>query len=85
MQAHDFVVTSARPDGEQPSWRIIWNYLVPPKVMSCKICRNALANKTNLFGAAWLPRQHEKCDDGNTRIYFMFLYVARMLEVSEKQ
>lgn len=39
-----------RPDGECPSWKLIWTCPVPPKVktLAWKICRNALATKANL-------------------------------------
>jgi hypothetical protein len=32
MQTHDRGATSSRPDGARPSWKIIWNNPVPPKV-----------------------------------------------------
>jgi hypothetical protein len=42
--------TSRRPDGQRPSWKLIWNSLVPPKVkvLAWKISRNAISTQTNL-------------------------------------
>jgi hypothetical protein len=50
MMQQDRGATSVRPDGEQPSWKLIWQCLVPPKVrtLGWKICRNALATQLNL-------------------------------------
>ena len=41
----------SRPDGERPSWKLIWQCPVPPKVrvLAWRICRNALATKANLL------------------------------------
>jgi hypothetical protein len=45
MQTQDKGATSSRPDGARPSWKIIWNSLVPPKVklLAWKICNNAIS------------------------------------------
>jgi hypothetical protein len=41
--------TSSRPNGERPSWKLIWKCPVPPKVQDLvwKIGRNALATQVN--------------------------------------
>jgi hypothetical protein len=51
MQTQDKGATSSRPDGARPSWKIIWNSLVPPKVklLAWKICNNAISTQLNLM------------------------------------
>jgi hypothetical protein len=50
MMRQDRGATSSRPDGENPSWKMVWNCPVPPKVkvLAWKICRNALATQVNM-------------------------------------
>jgi hypothetical protein len=50
MIRQDRESTSAQPDGENPSWKLIWGCPVPPKakVLAWKICRNALATELNM-------------------------------------
>ena len=50
MRHQDRGATSARPDGERPSWKLIWSCPVPAKMkmLAWKISRNALATKANL-------------------------------------
>jgi hypothetical protein len=50
MQRHDRGATSARPDGCDPTWRLIWKCPVPPKVKSLawRIGQNALVTQQNL-------------------------------------
>lgn len=50
MQAQDKGATSFRHDGARPSWKVIWQCQVPPKVrvLAWKICRNALSTQLNL-------------------------------------
>jgi hypothetical protein len=49
-QFQDRGATSERPDGARPSWKVIWNCQVPPKVklLVWKICRSALSRQSNL-------------------------------------
>ncbi|KAK1669486.1 hypothetical protein QYE76_057645 [Lolium multiflorum] len=50
MMNQDRGATSSRPDGESPSWKLIWRCPVPPKikVLAWKICRNAVATQLNM-------------------------------------
>jgi hypothetical protein len=50
MQSTSYGATSTNPDGERPSWKIVWNRPVPPKVklLAWKICCNALSTQLNL-------------------------------------
>jgi hypothetical protein len=51
MQSQPYGATSVNLNGERPSWKVVWNCPVLPKVklMSWKICCNALSTQRNLF------------------------------------
>jgi hypothetical protein len=48
--SQDRGATSARPDVSSPSWKLIWQCPVPPKVklLAWKICKKSLATQVNL-------------------------------------
>jgi hypothetical protein len=50
MQHHPHGATSTQPNGERPSWKLIWSCPVPPKVkiLTWKICRNAISTQVNM-------------------------------------
>jgi hypothetical protein len=50
MQKHNHGATSARPGGERPSWKVIWQCKVPAKVkiLAWRICRNVISTQANM-------------------------------------